>query len=163
MDKEIWKPIDGFDNYMVSDQGRVCRVLAPRLNVHGYPRASLCKDKAVYDRLVHRLVLEAFVGPCPDGMQACHHPSNDRTNAKLDNLRWDTASANNMDKVASGTDNRGIKNHMAKLNETDIERIFDLRKQGCKLKQIGDWFDISLSHIGDVLSGGCWGHLGGAN
>jgi hypothetical protein len=44
-------------------------------------------------RQVHRLVLEAFVGPCPDGMECCHEDG-DSTNNRVDNLRWDTHEAN---------------------------------------------------------------------
>lgn len=50
---------------------------------------------------VHVLVLEAFVGPRPDGLQGCHW--NDiKTDNRLENLRWDTASANMHDKVRNG-------------------------------------------------------------
>lgn len=46
---------------------------------------------------VHRLILEAFVGPCPEGMEACHNDG-DRGNNRLNNLRWDTRSANMADR-----------------------------------------------------------------
>ena len=39
---------------------------------------------------VHRLVLSAFVGPCPVGMEACHFPDRNPSNNHLENLRWDT-------------------------------------------------------------------------
>ena len=37
--------------------------------------------------LVHRLVLETFVGPCPDGME-CDHVNRNRSDNRLQNLRW---------------------------------------------------------------------------
>ena len=41
--------------------------------------------------LVHRLVLEAFVGcPCPPHQESCHW-DDIGTNNMLSNLRWDTA------------------------------------------------------------------------
>lgn len=53
--------------------------------------------------LVHRMVLEAFVGPCPDGMEALHW-DDDPFNNKLTNLRWGTRSENMRDKVRNGHD-----------------------------------------------------------
>lgn len=51
---------------------------------------------------VHRLVLEAFVGPCPEGMEGCHIDG-DGTNNRLDNLRWDTHVGNVKDSIRHGT------------------------------------------------------------
>jgi hypothetical protein len=58
---------------------------------------------------VHRLVLEAFVGPCPEGMQCRHFPDRDTRNNRLDNLSWGTPVENAADKVAHGTNNDGRK------------------------------------------------------
>lgn len=51
---------------------------------------------------VHPLVLEAFVGPRPPGMEACHADGN-KTNNALSNLRWDTKRANELDAIRLGT------------------------------------------------------------
>lgn len=51
---------------------------------------------------VHVLVLDAFVGPRPKGMEACHNDG-DGTNNKLSNLRWDTHKANIQDSISHGT------------------------------------------------------------
>ena len=53
-------------------------------------------------RYVHHLVLEAFVGPRPEGTEACHGDGNG-TNNKLANLRWDTHAENIKDSVSHGT------------------------------------------------------------
>ena len=49
----------------------------------------------------HRLVLLAFVGECPSGMEACHNDG-DPSNNNIDNLRWDTRSSNIKDQVKHG-------------------------------------------------------------
>ena len=54
---------------------------------------------------VQWLVLEAFVGPCPDGMECRHFPDRDPTNNRLDNVRWGTAQENSDDKKVHGTNN----------------------------------------------------------
>lgn len=49
-------------------------------------------------RFVHRLVLEAFVGPCPPGMQ-CRHLDGNSLNNRLSNLCWGTPKENLDDAV----------------------------------------------------------------
>lgn len=61
--------------------------------------------------LVHRLVLEAFVGPCPPGMECRHFPDRDPTNNRLDNLSWATRKQNMEDKASHGTNRKGVPNH----------------------------------------------------
>ena len=102
---EIWKPVLGFEGiYEVSNHGRVKTVATQRIrkpsrcNDYGHLGLLLTRDHRAYSRRVHCLVLEAFVGPRPSGMQACHAPDDDPTNNHLDNLRWDTASGNAQDR-----------------------------------------------------------------
>lgn len=105
---EQWKPVVGFESvYRVSNFGRVRsldridamgrpwagRVLRPGKHPDGHVHVRLSLDGKVYTRSVHRLVLEAFVGPCPERMEACHSngvPDDNRAT----NLRWDTREAN---------------------------------------------------------------------
>ena len=117
MSDETWKPVVGFENlYEVSDLGRVRsvdrfipgrwktgqnrkgRVLSLESHYGGYKQVQLCREGTITRKLVHRLVLEAFVGPCPLGLEACHD-DDDPANNRLTNLRWDTRSANNRDKL----------------------------------------------------------------
>ena len=111
-----YRPIPGFPGYRVGNDGSVwtCRrkggndrgadrmteVWRPmKLHLHaGYLRVNLIRDGKNHSRAVQCLVLEAFVGPCPEGMEACHYPDPTRTNNRLENLRWDTHSENMRDK-----------------------------------------------------------------
>lgn len=72
-----------------------------RLTVHrtdkGYCRVNLDVEGTNQSRLVHQLVLEAFVGPKPDGCEGCHYPDHDKSNNRLENLRWDTHAENERD------------------------------------------------------------------
>ena len=65
---------------------------------NGYPAVDICGRRHVR---VHTLVLETFIGYRPDGLECCHW-DNDKTNVKLDNLRWDTHSANLLDRWRGG-------------------------------------------------------------
>lgn len=111
---EEWRPVVGHEGlYEVSNRGHVRsvagaqslggrrlsgKVLKPRPTPKGYLRVQIrgC------DYYIQRLVLEAFVGPCPEGMEACHHDS-DRSNNWVSNLRWDTRLGNCQDIVARGS------------------------------------------------------------
>lgn len=53
--------------------------------------------------LVHRAVLLAFVGSCPEGMEGCHNDG-DMYNNVLSNLRWDTPKNNRADVIRHGND-----------------------------------------------------------
>lgn len=52
--------------------------------------------------------MEAFVGPCPEGMEVCHN-NGDCTDNRLENLRYDTKSANMLDRVRHGTHHNANK------------------------------------------------------
>lgn len=112
MSDEDWRPVVKFEGlYEVSDRGRVRsvdrviphrkygqmnargQVLRLRQHPDGHLRVNLSKSSAVLTRWVHVLVLEAFVGPCPAGMEGCHFDG-DPTNNALANLRWDTREGN---------------------------------------------------------------------
>lgn len=71
---------------------------------------SLSKNGRVIAARIAPLVLAAFVGPCPDGMEGCHNDG-DCTNDLLSNLRWDTRSANNLDAVRHHTHHAARKTH----------------------------------------------------
>lgn len=62
------------------------------------------------NKYIHRLVLEAFVGPCPDGMKALHADGN-KTNNNVKNLRWGTSAENNLDIVKHGHHRNAQKTH----------------------------------------------------
>lgn len=110
-------------------------------------------------RLVHRLILEAFVGPCPKGMVACHNDG-DPSNNRLDNLRWGTLSENAADKFDHGTLVRGSQSYKAKHSEMDILTVFFLRRLGLSDKAILEFVDLGHpGNVSAVLRGATWPHV----
>ena len=89
------------------------RELTKKAGSRGYPIVGLTRDKKVKTVYVQSLVLEAFVGPRPAGMQACHYPDPTATNVALCNLKWGTPSENNRHKEVQGTHQIGEKNPRA--------------------------------------------------
>lgn len=69
-------------------------MLRPVADKDGYLRVTVAGQKAH----VAVLVLEAFVGPAPEGTEACHWPDPDRTCNVLSNLRWASHQENEQDK-----------------------------------------------------------------
>jgi hypothetical protein len=55
------------------------RILKPFLR-RGYLAVTLYQNGLSVDSYVHLLVLETFVGPCPEGLECCH-----QNNIKTDN------------------------------------------------------------------------------
>lgn len=118
---EQWRPVVGFEGrYEVSDQGRVrslrfrgngdSRLMSAPKNRAGYRVLTLGVDRRQFR--LHVLVLEAFVGPRPDGAQGCHNDSNKENNSAA-NLRWDSPAGNIADRASIA----GDKNPNAKLSE----------------------------------------------
>jgi len=69
---------------------------------NGYPSVALSQGGVVTKLYVHRLVLLAFWGQPLPGEEACHN-NGDRTDNRLENLRWDRHGSNMDDAVAHGT------------------------------------------------------------
>lgn len=135
---EVWKKIDGFPGYEVSDLGRVRswrsrngkgRSKEPHLLTptpfqgRPYLRVALTGNSGnVTQHRVHRLVLEVFVGPCPDGMEGCHSDGNPTNNA-LTNLRWDTKASNFLDQITHGTRRRGERHPRSSMSDKERANI----------------------------------------
>lgn len=78
---------------------------------------------------VHRLVLTAFVGPCPDGLECCHWDDNPAHNC-LGNLRWDTRSANQVDRIRNGRNPDANKTHCDRGHAFDEVNTYTNPKTG---------------------------------
>jgi hypothetical protein len=97
-----WKT---FGSYFISNDGKVKRnekELKPQVH-KGYYRIKLCENGKHETYLVHRLVLIAFKGDCPNGHE-CDHIDRNRLNNHIDNLHWVTRSENMMNRSMTRTD-----------------------------------------------------------
>jgi hypothetical protein len=155
---EKWKAIPGFEGlYEVSDQGRVrnqTRLLRPSKQQRGHMLVAL---GATAQRYVHRLVLEAFVGPASDGME-CRHLNGDPADNRLCNLAWGTRLENFADRTRLGEHNapRGTKQPHARLNEDLVRKIRSDCAAGRKQQDVADELGIGQSHVWMVVNRRLW-------
>ena len=176
---EIWKEIPGFEgHYEVSSKGAVRslnrrnaygrnrrgKLLKLTTHPQGYKRVTLCKDGIHFERRVHVLMLEAFVGPRPTNYDACH--TNDiPDDNRLENLRWDSKSQNRLDSVRNGTHavsfrpQIGQKHYKAKVSDADVLRIREALLFGADRKDISSTHGISLNSVHQIATRRSWRHL----
>ena len=131
------------------------RILKTPANHLGYKACRIHANGKSRTRLVHHLVLEAFIGPRPIGYHGCH-ADGDPGNCAISNLRWDTPKANSADAIAHGAIPRGERAPGAKLKESDVRQILaDCRPQ----YEIAAEFGVSQSLISRIKTRDVWAHL----
>lgn len=133
--------------------------LKPAPNKDGHLVVVLYRDGKPVHRFIHQLVLEAFVGPCPEGSEACHDPDPDPANNHLGNLRWDTQKANAEDCIRHGRRPRGTAHGRAKLTEDDVLAIRRMVREGMVRTSVGRQYGIHVGHVTKIVDGRLWGHL----
>lgn len=101
---EIWKTIEGYPNYMVSNMGRVKslnyrgntgkeKILKSYKTNMGYLLVKLSYKNKPKPFQVHRLVASAFL-PNPNNYPVVNHKDKTTSNNKVDNLEWCTQEYN---------------------------------------------------------------------
>jgi hypothetical protein len=114
-------------------------------------------------RYVHRLVLEAFIGPCPHGMEACHWDGRPENN-QLSNLRWDTDLANQADSARHGTKRKppiflGEKHHATTITEDDVKIIRGAGGHRDALGILAARYSLSIQTIWRIRHRKTWAHV----
>ena len=161
-DGEIWKDVPHVAGYQVSSIGRVRsidrviettqgqrrlqgRILRATMKASGHMLVGLGR---AHKRTVHSLVLEAFVGPCPQGHEGLHRngvPSDNR----LENLRYGTRSENIDDRVFHGQTKLSVEDVL------EIRRSYAANEMsGLKLAAK---FGVGKSLIYHVIKGESYG------
>lgn len=180
---EIWKDINNFEGYyQISNLGRVRsldrvingqkfngKIIVPFVTKIGYIQTSLYKDHKEYKKYIHRLMMETFY-PI-DGMENLdiNHIDRDKTNNKLDNLRWVTHKENmhawnppkepqrcvDCGKVISRGSKRCIdcenKRRESKSENIIIEnkdKIYEMAVSGMNVTEISKYFGITWQTFG---------------
>lgn len=155
----------GYPDYKVGDDGFVrsrinnrwgsgqWRILKGAKSKNGYLCVTLRNGKTKYRDLVHRIVLLAFVGPCPPGQETRHFPDSDRTNNRLSNLQWGTRDEQTVDRIVHGTHVQGDRSPHALFSDSDIPIIHRMYRSGMSCGQIGRKFNVKAGVIHLIVTG----------
>ena len=167
-DNTKWKQVPGAPGYEVSVSGEVRsfrvspagRVLRQSDDAYGYRMVRPCVEGKSVSKKVHRLVLEAFVGPCPPGMQ-CRHLNGDRADNRLENLAWGTPAQNRADQRRHGTEIAGEAHHAATLTAAQVAEA--RARAGVEtVAGLAARFRVTKQTVSDAIAGRTWSHLPGA-
>lgn len=162
----MWRPVAGFEStHEVSIDGEVRslgklvidtlgrqrrvpgRTLKPTRKSNGYLHLTLCGDEGQKTIHLHRIVLEAFVGSCPEGMEALHRDG-DRANNQASNLRWGTHLENCSDRSRHGS-----SGHV--LSFEKAQQIRSLKDTHTR-KAIAAMFGVSVFTVMSVIKNRTW-------
>lgn len=161
---EQWRPIEGFDGYDVSDQGRVrswqpypwnaphdgqSRILRPLDNGNGYQQVTLVRQTVKHKRNIHDLVARSFHGP-PVAGDEVRHRDNDKTNNRASNLRWGSHGANAVDLVLSGSHNTTV------LNEDSVREIRKRLADGERQSALAAEYGVGQTSISAIKNRKTW-------
>lgn len=176
---EEWRGVPGWEGYyQVSNLGRVRsvdrvvssggylqlrrgRVLRPGRSQGGYLRVALCRDGVLSSAEIHTLVLLAFVGPRPDGLET-RHLDGKQLNNTIENLCYGTVQENADDRKRHGTvvpipPQLGEEHYAAVLTEDDVRYIrSNLSRTNVDL---ADQFGVAPTTVSAVRNAKTWRHV----
>lgn len=146
----------GSDGGVWSDYSGEWKRLKPRTSNQGHPYVML-SDKPLPKRrvAVHTLVLEAFVGPRPPGLEAHHSPDPDKSNCAIGNLCWAVPAVVVAAAVGRGL-YRGSRGRRTKLCE---EGVREIRASGETGPVLAARFGIVLQTVYKIRSRQRWDWL----
>lgn len=173
---EVWKDVPGYgDHYEASSLGRIrskerivskwqykaqciinmtypARILKGTLGEWGHINLHLSIDGIKIRIAAHTLVLLAFKGRCPLGMEGCHNNGKADDN-RPDNLRWDTHFNNNQDRKKHGRYASRESHHMVKLTPAQVHDIRTSKQTGIFMAKK---YSIGASQVSRIRNGQSW-------
>lgn len=174
---EEWRTIPNFPDYIISNLGKIKRTTTQgrwkaghliKFGTNGkYPMVLLFSQDHRKPRYIHRLLLEAFIGPCPDGKE-CNHKDGNRENYSLSNLEWITKSENGLHAYRTGLKKsrigcpgkKGEKHPLHKLKDGEVYLIKKLLASHKFFHSfIAKMFRVNRVTITYIAIGKNWGHI----
>lgn len=162
--KERWKPVPlpGADGYEVSDLGNVrsdksgeWRPMVTSAGAGGYRQLMLYLRGTGHRNVrLAPLVLEAFIGPRPDGHHASHL-NGDLGDNRLANLAWETARANQRRRPSV----EGDRNPSARLDPDKVRAIRTKSAAGAKDYVLAVEYGVSPAAIWKIVARKTWAHV----
>lgn len=135
--KEVWKEIEGYENYLVSSNGRIAKILKGDGNGKGYRYLKFKDNKRFY---IHQLVAKMFI-PNPRKFPIINHKNGDKNNNNVNNLEWCSYSHNIKEAYRLGLNYSNSK----KINQYSLDDKFI--KQWKSMSEIQRKLGINYSGI----------------
>ncbi len=144
--------------YQVSNLGRIRNRKTLHIMSPSMSRGYFILNLQGRCRLVHRMVVEAFIGKFKKGQQTRHLDGN-RINNLPENLAIGTAKENCDDTVRHGTRARGEKITCSILRESDIFKIRQMHAVGISNADMCKIYGLSGPAMSHVVCGRTWKHI----
>lgn len=169
--EEIWKDIENYEGlYQVSNLGRVRsldrvvksertgyktvrgKIIKPTIQNTGYYYVLLYKDGKALRKTLHRIIAKAFI-PNPENKPQIDHINGDKTDCRIENMRWVTPGENNSNphrckEFSCSKSGNGYK----KIRQYSLDGTFIKEWDGSKPAAIS-LGKKSSAHIVDCLAG----------
>ena len=149
------QPIPSLPTYYATKDGRIFKYRIKTDDLYqlsdntrsnsGYKMVQPYKDGVRKLKYVHQLVLEAFYGPRPEGMQ-CDHINRNKLDNDIDNLRYITHQQNMMNRDMSNVGSKKgqkYKQYMTPKYKKYGAQVAELRKNGHKPAVIAEIMNIT--------------------
>jgi hypothetical protein len=172
---EEWRTLQDFPDYAVSNYGNVKRIRQGRTNGYKdrvlsanvssnarYRRVSLLKNHERFDKHIHDIVADIFIGKKPNGMHVNHKDGN-KLNNHIDNLEYVTPAENIRHAQRTGLMKKQYGEHTsgAKITDEDVLKIIELRKKGYSIGKLITMFPVKVQTLAHIFHGRTWSHLTG--
>ena len=158
------RTIPGFSNYIIYHDGSIWSKSRqhwkiPYERADGYYVVQLWKNGKNYTKYLHRLVLETFVGPCPENME-CRHLNGNKSDNYITNLKWGSKKENKADSIKHGKTGKakaGEQHHNAKLSTEDVLLIRSSYEDGAySISDLAQYFNVGWSCISQIVKRESW-------
>jgi hypothetical protein len=160
---EVWKTIQGWEQYEISSFGRVKsfkgrkdRILKSWSFSDGYSQVTLCNRGFNTGKSIHRLVAEAFI-PNPENKPQVNHINGIKTDNRVENLEWVTPEENMIHAYLAGLIKEGSKHYNSKLNDEQVSKMRNLYRTGnYSQRDLAKKFGTTQANVSNVISGKTW-------
>lgn len=167
-DTEEWKKHPEYENYLISNQGRVKRlsyvntnnnrrmkekILAGSLHSDGYIYISILLGNSKYRQISkHRLVAQTFLDN-PNNFPEINHKDGNKLNNSVENLEWVTSSDNQIHAVQNNLQPKNIYTYKGKLTkEQRDEIIFRYSTTDISKRKLAKEYNVSHTTICSIIN-----------
>lgn len=180
--EEIFKTIQKYPNYEISNLGRVItkerkirythavtkkehyRISERRFlkvyynNRTGYKFVQLYDSNKSKNITIHRLVAETFLNNSQK-LECVNHIDGNKHNNSINNLEWCSNSYNHKHATMTGLKAKGDDVYSSKLNDNSVHAIMYFLKKGLSHSEISKAFNVSRPTISLISKGKTWKHI----